>query len=568
MTDDDTDVITQSKEPPKSKKQKHSHKRFIREFLIENISHIKFVLNVRRRIIFASNESQKAIEILTGQSFDIVKKLNYSKLIRKYACDTYKQTNEYWDNAFKGISTDSKHIKTPNGTIYELSWHPIYRNEVLIAAYVIGHDVTESEKIKNDLIEAKKCAEENVQHKDEYLSRISHELRTPLNSIRGFAQLIDMNMRYDRPINKKHVRNIVKGSDHLLKLIDEVLEIASLSSGQMKLSLEIVSMKKIVNDALIIMQPLTIQNNISIKLDKESIDYRVKADSHRLQQVIINVISNAIKYNKVNGTIRIWGTIEVVKDAVANNVVVEGLNNLNTSNIINNTTENTNISHFNLHIADTGIGISPQMMSRLFIPFDRLGAEMSEIQGTGLGLSLSQKLMQKMNGDLFIQSVHNSGTEVTVQCILTEMALIDVKTIVSTIDENRRNSSTCEDGKQLKILYIEDNLENYQLMEAIVVEHLRAELISAALGERGIELAIATIPDLILLDLGLPDISGKDVLVRLKNTSVTSSIPIIVHSADANPSRIKKIKDLGAEEYLVKPVDISTLISTILKIVN
>lgn len=217
---------------------------------------------------------------------------------------------------------------------------------------------------------------------------------------------------------------------------------------------------------------LTNDNNISINVDENSINYNIKSDSHRFQQVLINILSNAIKYNKKNGTVSISAY------------------------------ENDNYIY--TIIKDTGIGIHSKYIHELFIPFNRLGAESTNIPGTGLGLAYSKKLMLKMNGDLTISSEYNIGTTVRIK----------------SLKQNSNNSGLLKSSekiirnKDVSILYIEDNIDNYELMQSIIIDHISANLISAAQGQRGLELAKAKFPDLIILDIGLPDISGIEVLKK------------------------------------------------------
>lgn len=357
------------------------------------------------------------------------------------------------------------------------------------------------------------------QAKSEFLSRMSHELRTPLNAVLGFAQLLEMETL--SPEQQEHVQHILKGGRHLLTLINEVLDIARIEAGRMTLSLEPVSVSVVIGEAVDLVRPQAAAHNIQLVTPsvREETVY-VRADQQRLKQVLLNLLSNGVNYNREGGTLTVSGQ-----------VVPEG--------------------RYRMTITDTGSGIPPALLSRLFTPFDRLGAD-SRTEGTGLGLVLSRSLITVMGGTISVDSVVGRGTSVSVELPLSEPPAIRAETVSDKVQVAAPVS-----GGAFTILYIEDNLPNYQLIECLVEKRPGVRLLSAMQGKLGVELAASHRPDLILLDLNLPDIQGDEVLLRLRERPETAGIPVVMLSADAMQRQIDKLLAAGARGYLTKPIEVA-----------
>jgi CheY-like chemotaxis protein len=349
---------------------------------------------------------------------------------------------------------------------------------------------------------------------------MSHELRTPLNAVLGFAQLLEMDALSAE--QQEHVQHILKGGRHLLTLINEVLDIARIEAGRMTFSLEPVSISSVLGEAVDLIRPQAAGRKIQLVTQssgKETI--YVRADRQRLKQVLLNLLSNGVKYNREGGALTV--SCDPVPD-----------------------------SRCRITIADTGGGIAPAMMSRLFTPFDRLGAD-ATTEGTGLGLVLSRSLTMGMGGALSVDSVEGQGTLVSVELPLSEPPAART----TTLAPDKAQVAAPVSGGAFTILYIEDNLPNFQLVEVLIAKRPGVKLIGAIQGKLGVELALAHRPDVILLDLNLPDIQGDEVLLRLREHPETAAIPVVMLSADAMPRQIDKLLASGAQKYLTKPIDVA-----------
>jgi PAS domain S-box-containing protein len=356
--------------------------------------------------------------------------------------------------------------------------------------------------------------------KSEFLSRVSHELRTPLNAILGFGQLLER--QNPTETQRPRIRHIVNAGNHLLGLINEVLDISRIESGRMQLSLEPVCVADALTEALDLMRPLAAERGIQLSTPA-SFDSSVfaLADRQRFKQVLLNLLTNAVKYTPVSGTV-----------SVSHNASGE---------------ENVRIL-----VEDTGPGIPSQKLERLFRPFERLGAEQSNVEGTGLGLALSQRLIQAMGGSIGVESKMSKGSIFWVELSRTESPLQKHSSPKKNGDSDAPPSQTTN----RKVLYIEDNLSNLTLIEQMLEERPEIELLTAMQGKIGLALARQHAPDLILLDVHLPDLDGREVISELKSSKTTRDIPVVVISADATNYQINRLLAAGADTYLTKPLDV------------
>ncbi len=382
-------------------------------------------------------------------------------------------------------------------------------------------DITERKNTAVALQRAKDEAERANRAKSEFLSRMSHELRTPLNAILGFGQLLER--QNPTETQRGRIHHIVSAGRHPLDLINEVLDISRIEVGRVHLPLEPVCVGGAVMEAISLVRPLAAERAIElappVRMDT---GWYVQADQQRFKQVLLNLLANAVKYTPVGGRITISYRIS------ANN----GLRIL---------------------VSDTGPGIPDEKLPRLFTPFDRLGAEQSDVQGTGLGLALSQRLMEAMHGTIGVETVVGQGSTFWVELPAAESPL-------RRLAVHKKNGATRRkepaQAQRRKVLYIEDNLSNGTLMEQMLQEKPEIELMTAIQGKIGLDLARQHSPDLILLDLHLPDLAGWDVLSQLQASETTRDIPAIVVSADATSRQIERLMAAGARGYLTKPLNI------------
>ncbi|MDH5258320.1 MAG: ATP-binding protein, partial [Gammaproteobacteria bacterium] len=326
----------------------------------------------------------------------------------------------------------------------------------------------------------------------------------------------------------KQIYEIEKAGDHLLELIDEVLDLSKIEAGGIKLNIESINLNQLLTECLSLITPLIEKHNISLNnFNSLSDDIYIKADKGRFKQVILNLLSNAVKYNRESGSVT-----------------------LNTHYIDN--------TYIHISITDTGIGLKPEDQDHLFVPFDRLDAENTEIEGTGIGLVITRRLVELMEGRIGFESEYGKGSTFWI-----EVKLAEKNSIVNLSDEKKQYPKNNSRAGTCKILYIEDNPANLRLVEQIVAKQPHTELVTATTPERGIEFALSHKPDLILLDISLPGMSGYEVLKKLKDCDDTDKVPVIAVTANAMESDIHQGLAAGFDKYLTKPINIATLLSVI-----
>ena len=384
-------------------------------------------------------------------------------------------------------------------------------------------DVTEqraAEAAEHGRVEAERAN----RAKSEFLSRMSHELRTPLNAILGFGQLLELEALSED--QRDSVGHILRAGSHLLQLINEVLEISRIEAGALRLSLEPVELVSALREVADLVSPLAADREITMSIDPgPEPEVHVRADLQRFKQILLNLLSNAIKYNRHGGMV----TVRVRPHADGRTRIA---------------------------VSDTGQGLRPEELARLFSPFERLGAATTQTEGTGLGLALSRSLAEAMGGEL------SAASEVGLGCDLS--LVLDNATAPSPIVDPvpSLEPSRGDVAVRSRVLCVEDNPSNLRLVERVLTR-AGVEVLAAPQGRLGIELAVRHAPDLVLLDLDLPDISGEAVLASLAADPATARVPVVICSADASRSTIERLLEAGAREYLTKPLDVAKLLKTV-----
>jgi signal transduction histidine kinase/CheY-like chemotaxis protein len=373
-----------------------------------------------------------------------------------------------------------------------------------------------------ELDAARSEAERANQAKSEFLSRMSHELRTPLNAILGFAQVLQLDGLSGE--QAESVTHILRGGKYLLLLINEVLDVARIESGSLTLSLEPIAIAGSVGDAVTLIRPLAAERGIAFDVAPIPESMTVKADRQRLSEILVNLLSNAVKYNRERGRVGV-------------------------------TAQRMTGDRIRVSVTDTGAGIPADKLARLFTPFERLGAEGSGIEGTGLGLALARGFAQAMHGSVSVESVIDQGCSFHLELPAADPIALPVVSPVAADDAAARAHGV--------IVYIEDNVSNVRLMEQVVKRRPGVELLCAGDGRSGVTMVREHRPQLVFLDLHLPDISGEEVLREIWEYPATREIPVVVLSADAMPAQQQRLLASGAAAYLTKPFDIAAVLEAI-----
>ncbi len=428
--------------------------------------------------------------------------------------------------------------RTRDGKETEVSYNATTfydRDRVLQGVFAAARDITERKLLDRVLEEnnveleaAKSVAEKANLAKSDFLSSMSHELRTPLSAILGFAQLIDSGNPAPSPIQKRSLDQILQAGWYLLDLINEILDLALIESGKLSLSMEPVSLADVMHECETMIEPQAQKRGIKVSFPQFDILYSVFADHTRVKQVLINLLSNAIKYNKIDGTVVL-------------------------------TCQEHSPGRLRITVEDTGEGLSPDKIEQLFQPFNRLGQESNTEEGTGIGLVMTKRLIELMGGAIGLESTVGKGSTFWIEMNLTanNITVANESEPVFILQPQLQNDSI------YTLLYVEDNPANLMLVEDLIARRPDIHLLTARDGHSGVALARGAQPNLILMDINLPGISGIEALKLLREDLMTAHIPVVALSANAIPRDIEKGLQAGFFRYLTKPIKVNEFMQTL-----
>ncbi|TVP81820.1 ATP-binding protein [Thioalkalivibrio sp.] len=401
--------------------------------------------------------------------------------------------------------------------------------EDIIGYLLIGTDNSVRKQVETELHKAMAVAEKANLAKSDFLSSMSHELRTPLNAILGFAQLMESGSPLPTPSQQRSIGQILKAGWYLLDLINEVLDLALIESGTLSVSPESVSLAEVMHECETMIEAQALKRGIHVSFPEFDTAYLVKVDRTRLKQALINLLTNAIKYNCVAGTVVVTCIVDTP-------------------------------GRIRICVEDSGEGLSGEKLAQLFQPFNRLGQEMGGPEGTGIGLVTAKRLVELMDGKIGVESTVGKGSVFWIELNLTN----ERQHVIDTAESGTITPVQSQDGGQLRtVLYVEDNPANLMLVEDLVARHSDIHLLSATDGNKGIEIARASLPDMILMDINLPGISGIQALKILREDTATAHIPVVALSGNALPRDIKKGLEAGFFHYLTKPINVNEFMKTL-----
>ena len=393
----------------------------------------------------------------------------------------------------------------------------------LIGYLLIGTDNSVRKRVESELNAAMLAAETANRAKSDFLSNMSHELRTPLNAVLGFAQLMESGAPLPTPSQQRSIDQILKAGWYLLELINEILDLALIESGKLSLSREPVSLAEVMIECRAMIEPQALKRGIRMTFPSVELPLYVSADRMRIKQVMLNLLFNAIKYNTEGGTVDVSCTT-------------------------------TSTGAMRISVRDTGLGLSAVQVGQLFQPFNRLGREHGSEEGTGIGLVVTKRLVELMGGSIGADSAVGLGSVFWVELMLASastLAALEVDAAALT------RPPLPDNAPRRTLLYVEDNPANLELVEQLIGRRPDLRLLSAADGNIGIEFARAYLPEVILMDINLPGISGIEALKVLRADPLTAHIPIVALSANAVQRDIDKCLEAGFFSYLTKPIKVA-----------
>ena len=392
----------------------------------------------------------------------------------------------------------------------------------IIGYLLISTNNSDRKRVEKQLNDAMSVAEKASRAKSEFLSSMSHELRTPLNAILGFTQLIESGQPLPTPTQKRNLDQILKAGWYLLELINEILDLSLVESGKVTLSGEPVSLAEVMLECRPMIESQAQTRGIRMEFPHISDGVYIRADRTRLKQVLINLLVNAVKYNRPAGSVSVEcspGTGQTLR----------------------------------ISVIDTGLGLTPAQLAQLFQPFNRLGRDSGSEEGTGIGLVVTKRLVELMGGVIGVDSEAGVGSNFWVELAQTEAPRLEAHAQHMTAAVR---PVPLRGAVQRSLLYVEDNPANLELVKQLVERRSDLRLLSAADGQLGIALARAYLPELILMDINLPGISGIEAMKILRADPLTAHIPIMALSANALPRDIAKGLEAGFFDYLTKPIKV------------
>ena len=392
----------------------------------------------------------------------------------------------------------------------------------IIGYLLIGTDNSVRKQVESELNQAMAAAHKANQAKSDFLSSMSHELRTPLNAILGFAQLMESGMPAPTTLQKRNLDRILKAGWYLLELINEILDLSLIESGKVILSREPVSLAEVMLECRNMIEPQATTRGITMSFPVFDRPCFVTADRTRIKQVLINLLFNAVKYNRPNGSVDVRFTVEP---------------------------ENT----IRIRVFDTGAGLAPAQLAQLFQPFNRLGKEAGVEEGTGIGLVVTKRLVELMGGSIGVESRVGEGSMFWIDMKLSAAPRL----VPEESDAGRAPPrQTAPDAPSRTLLYVEDNPANLELVEELVARRPDLKLLSAPDAETGLALVRSRNPEVILMDINLPGISGIEAMRILRADPATAHIPVVALSANAVPRDIERGLAAGFFSYLTKPIKV------------
>ncbi len=428
---------------------------------------------------------------------------------------------------------DKRYVRPDGQTVHVALTAVLVRDEHGTPLHFVSavEDISERLRYQNAMSSAQ-AAERASQAKTEFLSRMSHELRTPLNAMLGFAQLLRVDPRY--PLNDSQlqkVQHIERAGAHLLAMLTDVLDLSRIEAGSMPLALAPTSIDEVMQEACALVQNQIQEAHLLLQLTRPELDLHAMVDPVRLRQILVNLLSNAIKYNRPQGRIMLSAM------AVSGEVVIS--------------------------VSDTGRGLSPAQQAHLFEPFNRLGAERTAIEGTGIGLVIVKRLVELMQGRIEVSSTPDIGTQFRIrlpQAYLDNQVKDESSDTILRPRQSGFGGLDALNGGGLSVLYAEDNPINVELVRQVLRMRPQWHLDIAHNGAQAIEMAMASPPDLLLLDMHLGDMNGTDVSDALAHHPATANIPRVALSADVMPDQIREARERGFADYLSKPLEVARLL--------
>ena len=471
----------------------------------------------------------RPVYAITETARGIIESRDYARRAARRSDDEFGSMVDAFNAMVEEIECRTLLLETSNREIVrETNERNAAQGEVLRLNAELEQRVSERTR---ELVVAKEVAEQATEAKTTFLSSMSHELRTPLNAILGFAQLLGSETLTTTPEQKKDsILRILKAGRHLLALINEILDLAKVEAGQVMLSPEPVALAEILLECQAMVEPMGNQRSIRMMFPM-ACELSVLADRTRLKQVLLNLLSNAIKYNREAGV-----------------VVVE--------------CDPATPDRVRISVRDTGEGLSPENVAKLFHPFERLGQEAGGVEGTGIGLVVTKRLVQLMGGAIGITSVVGTGSVFWIELKAAELAQPS-----SPRGGGEASKATAQilpfTGDKATLLYVEDNPANLALVEEVFAARGDIHVISAPDGRLGVQLARAHQPGVILMDIHLPGMSGGDAQQILRGDPTTAHIPVIALTASAMPREIEMGLAAGFFRYVTKPIDLDELIEAV-----